>query len=152
MANQAKMEFLKSQDLLMCQRGHTIFSHSCKACRNLKNEWYSYLAASGFEDHEKDGQLKVTVNSHQTAKDWQDETLFHSRVNYYQWARSKLNDGGFTSERDKLIWECHTEGLSSREIAPRFDIHQSNIVRAVNRIKNSLAKVIGSMSLTQEIA
>jgi hypothetical protein len=124
----------------------------CSECRSLRDSWQQHLENSGFQDHEKNGYLKVTINSHETAKDWHDETLFNARVNYYQWARSKLNDARFTSERDRLIWEYHTEGLSSRQIAPRVSLDQSGIVRTVNRIKQAFNQAIGSLSMVQGIA
>lgn len=75
--------------------------------------------------------------------------LFQQRVNYYSWAKAKLNDGRFDSERDKLIWEYHADGLSTRQISPRVGLEQSWCVRKINKIKTKLAtqfEALGSMS------
>lgn len=77
--------------------------------------------------------------------------IFHSQLSYYQWAQSKLNDARFDSERDKLIWECHSEGWSTRRIAPQVGLDQSWVVRKINRIKDSF-KALGSMSMELGIA
>ncbi len=147
-----------SQNLTMqsCQAGHSIFKEKCRLCRTMRKEWYSYLKQEGFEDIEKGEQL---VDEGQRFlldnKAFQSPQTFHAQVNYYQWARSKVNDGEFKAERDKLIWEYHSEGLSGRQMAPRIGLGQSWLSRKIHKIENYLKdqmNQLGSMSFSQGIA
>jgi IS30 family transposase len=55
--------------------------------------------------------------------------------------------GNFQTSIDKIIWEFHAEhGMTSREIAPRIGLHQSNIVRRLHRIENGLKFSLSSLS------
>lgn len=117
-------------------------------CRELRSEWYQYLEKTGFTDIES---LSGQVIDHKTQidlayrKDFHTQAQFEAKQNYYQWARGKLNDGRFNSERDKLIWEYHADGVSSRQISPRIGLEQSWLVRKINKIKEQLES-IGSVS------
>lgn len=142
----------------MCQTGHTVFNDSCKSCRILKSEWYDYLGRAGFTDIENS---HGDIIDHKTGLDFIAKNDFHTQIqfdakqNYYQWARSKLHDGNFQDDRDKLIWELHVEGVSSRQISPRVGLEQSWTVRKINKIKDYLKdqlEAIGSMSFSQAIS
>lgn len=124
----------------------------------MKAEWYKYLEHSGFIDIEERNGLKgrqiftksIKYDDAINQQEIVGLELFQQRVNYYTWAKSKLNDGRFDSERDKLIWEYHTEGLSTRQISPRIGLEQSWTVRKINKIKSYLRdqyEMIGSMSM-----
>lgn len=118
----------------------------------MQREWYALLPANGFTDIEnRNGDLidhKTTLDFI-SRKDAHTAIQFEAKQSYYQWARTKLNDGKFRSDRDKFIWECHTEGLSTREISPIVGLQQSWLVRKINKIKSHLTTqldAIGSMS------
>lgn len=163
----------------MCRQGHQTLKDNCRACRELKAEWYQYLSNTGFEDIENGSFLKgsylftiskpkvdfleykgangtvgarmeTEVGELQNEEALAGQYLYESKVSYYQWARSKLNDGRFDSEKDKLIWEYHAEGLSTRQISPRVGLEQSWIVRKINKIKSNLKEqmeTFGSASM-----
>jgi hypothetical protein len=119
--------------------GHKILQWKCKACQSLKNEWYEYLQKTGFVDIER-----ITDNL-KIHNDFQTINNFQAKQNYFQWAKEKLNNTEFHSQRDKLIWEYHSDGLSSRKMSPRIGLEQSWLFRKVNQIKDYLTQ-IGSMS------
>ena len=132
-----------------CQAGHQIFQPTCKKCRDLRSEWYQYLEKTGFVDIEN---LNGDIIDHKTPldlikfKDFQTAHQFQAKQNYYQWARSKLSSAQFKTTKDKLIWEHHSEGLSTRQISPRVGLEQSWTCRRINKIKTYLMNSIGSMS------
>lgn len=137
----------------MCQTGHTVFLESCNACKSLKSEWYQYLNNTGFIDAE-DSNGDFIDDKFQAARrsahiDFNTQIQFDAKFSYYQWAREKLNYGEFRSDTDKLIWEYHSKGLSTRDISPRIGLEQSWTARKVARIKTYLKDplaIIGSVS------
>jgi len=139
-----------------CKKGHTIWSPHCKPCRDLKREWYERLERSGFQDEEKNGQLRVTAESYHILKDIQTQTQFEARRSYYQWAEIKLEQSAFSSEKDKKIWECHSKGMSRREISPLVGLEHSWISRKIKRIgeylKTQGQMIASSMSCTMQVS
>lgn len=110
-----------------------------------------------FEDIERGDQLTDEKGApNLRRKETQHPEVFHAKQSYYQWARSKLNDGRFESQKDQLIWEYHAEGLSRRQISPRIGLEGSWVTRKIKRIENYLtiqAKLLlGSVSFSQGIA
>lgn len=131
-----------------CLKGHLIFKERCPFCRALKREWDQFLESSGFVDIEKDQRNLDGKCSAQVAlmDNYREKTLFDSRMNYYQWAREKLNTGKFKSESDKLIWECHAEGMPRRKIAPRIGLEHSWVTRKIHRIEKYLKNEVLSIA------
>lgn len=125
----------------MCKLNHNLFRENCPSCKDLQKHWYSQLSDTGFIDIE-------------TKKDWRtdfgfeltDETIstgqnvFEARYSYYQWCEEKLNQNKFQSDKDKYIWECHTEGLTTREIAPRLGFKQSWISKRITYMRSYLTE------------
>lgn len=80
----------------------------------LQKKWYAKLKKSGFEDAESDEyNLKV----------WSSVFFAHRSISqiqakqaYYQMATNFLVDYKFENERDKIIWEYHSNGMSVRDI------------------------------------
>lgn len=131
----------------ICQRGHTVFKDSCADCKALRVEWYSYLKNVGFEDIENmRGDLIDSSSALNLRKDFQTQMQFNAKQSYYQWARSKANEGNFKNETERLIWESHAEGLSVRKIEPLVGLNYSWISRKLNKLKASFENAIGSMS------
>lgn len=134
----------------MCK--HSILNNSCKDCKDLKKEWDEYLEKMGFEDIEKS---KIFFADHKSIfdlvyrKDFQTQTTFDAKVSYYSWARTKLQQESFTSTTDKIIWESHTEGQSTRQIGSKIGFDQSWIVKKLKKIRegfNELSSVSFQMA------
>lgn len=136
----------------MCQTGHTVFRKSCKSCLEIRADWYLQLQINGFKDIENLEEDFVDRNSlaaRCTHIDFHTKIQFDAKRSYYQWARDKLIDGKFRSDTDKLIWEYHSEGISTRTISPRVGLNQSWTARKVARIRTYLKDplaIIGSVS------
>lgn len=113
-------------------------------------DWYNHLARTGFNDIEnsKEEIVDRKIRDFVQVRDLQSVDAYQARYSYYQWAREKLNDGRFTSVTDKLIWECHAEGVSQRDISPRVGLSQPWIARKLEKIEEYLKiQVTGSVSM-----
>lgn len=119
-----------------------IFKEACRDCKTLRTEWYEYLAASGYEDPDPLDSTELPALRVYEIKDFQSTAQFEAKKGYHDWARSKVNDGKFQSVSDKLIWECHADGMPRRQIAPRVGLEHSWISRKINRIENYLKEQV----------
>lgn len=82
--------------------------------------WYKKLKDDGFEDIEdverdtlKTWALRTTaellrVNS---------KIVIEAKEEYYSMCRHFLADHEFKNKKERIIWEYHTEGISTRDIA-----------------------------------
>jgi hypothetical protein len=93
-------------------------SHTFKTekFKNLKEKWYKKLAASGFNDIEKDEDTLKVWESHAFGKHRYNAKLYDSKEKYFALAGQFLNEAKFESRRHKLIWKLHSEGASIRDI------------------------------------
>lgn len=128
-----------SQDNLiqLCQLSHSVYKQSCKSCRALRREWYQYLSDQGFEDLEKNDELRVTYHSIENIQAFQHQQVYQAQYSYYEWAQSKINSK-FRSQADKLIWQLHSEAYSQREISPHVGLEQSWVNRKIQKIRQYL--------------
>lgn len=132
-----------------CRKGHSILKATCPECRKLKSDWASRLESSGFKDIENGQFFKDHGSIHDLnqRKDFQTTANFEAKASYYQWARDKLNAGMFASHRDRLIWDCHSEGLSRRKMENIVGLEGSWITRKLHKIEDYLkTNSIASMS------
>jgi hypothetical protein len=128
----------------MCKQGHTILNKRCCDCKTLQVEWYNYLSYEGFEDIESRPYKNSEAYYLKFKKDFSSQDCLEAKTSYFCWAREKLYSGNFKSDRDRMIWEYHTEGLSTRQISPRVGLEQSWIVRRIHRIENYLKTGLSS--------
>lgn len=119
----------------------------------MKREWYSYLNKTGFKDLEKsEYQLKTYSSSLDNNQEIQNKYVYEAKQNYFMWASTQVYQKDFKSNRDKIMWEFHSEGLTSKEIAPRFGLEDSWVRRNVSKIRKYLKTqpeidfIIASMS------
>lgn len=80
----------------------------------LRAIWYKKLDKAGFKDIERDeDNLKswTATKVNRSLHSWE------SKEAYYQMATNFLSDYTFASNTEKLIWEYHAEGISTRDIA-----------------------------------
>lgn len=122
-----------SQTQQMCSQGHLIFNEKCRACRDLRREWYGYLNRTGFVDVEKQ-----TFSVGPRSSEFLEVNTYNAKLHYYSWAQSMLHYGQFRSTQDRIIWEHHSEGLSRRQIAPRVGLEQSWVTRKIQKIEGYL--------------
>lgn len=83
----------------------------------LQAIWYRKLRESGFKDIERKNQddwLKDEVHTSTIINAYLSKP---QREAYYEKACEFMHEFEFESELDKMIWECHCEGMSIRDIA-----------------------------------
>lgn len=126
-----------------CKKGHLIFNNRCRACHSIKKEWYSYLEESGFTDIEISRKRcdRTDLLDLSDKTQFQTQTAFYAEKTYYQWASEKASTAKFNSITDRLIWECHSEGISRRDIAPRVGLEGSWVSRRIQKIRKQLETV-----------
>lgn len=132
-----------------CSKNHTIYKPGCRSCLKLRHTWYEKLELEGFKDIEKNEKLRTTKNSHEIRKDFQTAFQFEAKQSYYLWAKQKADQGRFKGPKDKLIWECHAEGVSQRQMRDKIGLCQPWISRKIKQIENYLkiqTDIIGSMT------
>jgi len=84
----------------------------------LQKKWYSKLKKEGFEDIEQDEEnlkvwSQVFFGKHSIEQ-------IQAKQAYYQMATNFLEEYPFETERDRIIWEYHANGISAREIVVLF--------------------------------
>lgn len=121
-----------------CTLGHSIFKEDCKACVGLKKEWYCFLKKTGFEDLEVGIRLLRPAEQLNLRIDFQSQVTYHAKRDYYQWAQECLTTCSFDSMVDRLIWQHHAEGYTTREISPIVGHSQPWITRKIHSIEDKI--------------
>lgn len=106
----------------------------------LQKEWYAKLKASGFEDAEaplkKGGFTLVFWSSHYFAS--KNETTVEAQRAYYYQAGELLHTFPFECDKDRRIWEFHSEGTPLREIAKKERMTLYGIFTYLNKLKKKM--------------
>ena len=113
--------------------------------KELEQHWYDLLKQNGFDD------LEDTSRSGRPLKSWHDHKFKHvlpsvSQLadDYYRAAEHLLLTYQFKSERDRLIWFYHSQGISKRKIARLLTISNHGAIGsdAVYKIIRKIADTI----------
>ncbi len=131
---------------------HTILDPHCASCKTLQRDWYKKLETDsktnpeeGFVDIERhgryEGMLKI-YSSEFYSKDY-DKVVRDSKQEYYQLALNFLESYKFESNREKIIWEYHSNGISMRDISKllkkiRVKMNRNDVCTLINRLKFSM--------------
>lgn len=115
---------------------------SLRPSKELTDEWNKKLKESGFKDIEGPENTLVYYSSYPLLK-W-GAVRYVARESYFQLAGQFLHDFRFKSELDRLIWECHSDGQTVREIAAKLkDRYNLKVGRdKVNLTVRRLSKVM----------
>lgn len=117
----------------------------------LQEKWYSKLKKKGFNDIEDHDE---TYRPERDLKEWHSSMFqvnnsperFQEKVRYYQLAGQFVHEHEFKDELEKLIWQGHSEGLSTREISRRMNQHgygKDSIFQIVKRLREAMFKTYG---------
>lgn len=87
-----------------------------KEFKALKAKWDKKLEKSGFDDIERDGNLKLFHSVYFADPRRYDENVVEAKHQYYNIAGVFLNEHKFANTLEKKIWQLHSEGKSIREI------------------------------------
>lgn len=102
----------------------------------LQDVWYAKLEKAGFDDIEqRDGNLKQWACSAFGSRH-SNKHLFNSKSKYYELAGQFLHENQFETEREKIIWELHSEGVGMTGIAQeikrrRYKVKSRSSVHAI---------------------
>lgn len=90
-----------------------------KSFKKLQATWYAKLKDEGFEDIERsEDMLKVWSTTFTMAVPNSSTPIqLAAKESYYRFATHFLNEYKFEKDRDKVIWEYHSNGISMRNIA-----------------------------------
>ena len=110
------------------------------AFKRLKDQYYKLLKEAGFSDIE---DTKGRLLDHQTAHDFSQRIGFRTEFfenirDYYIWAYQVLHYKKFKSMTDKIIWEMHADGKSSRDISAFIGLDQRWISIKIKKIRKQL--------------
>lgn len=103
--------------------------------------WYKKLEDSGFEDAEQDeNSLKEWSSAFYRPRNTR---LQASREPYFRLASHFLHDYQFETERDRVIWEYHAEGLQVHEIVDtlkkvKMPLSRTRVYHTIQRLANSM--------------
>lgn len=61
-------------------------------------------------------------------------TWKESQEEYYRIAGQCLHEAEFKSEKHKIIWQLHCEGLTNKEIADKINAKKHQVKYAINRM------------------
>lgn len=115
----------------------------------LKKIWYKKLKDSGFQDIEDINSprelLKTWHSNYFMRKYTPDE--FEAKASYYRRCSHFLYDYSFDSDRERLVWELHSEGLSFRDIAKRLWRYRLN-KDSVNKMVSKLIEIMKRFPVT----
>jgi hypothetical protein len=121
--------------------------------KELQDEWYAKLANDGFDDIEQDedhlkrwtvhrvNRLLYPEMRNETYRGAQNPRSSAQRIaekeEYYRLAGFFLHDYDFKDELERLIWEMHSEGMSSRETSHK--LKQNGIKVASTQVRELLS-------------
>lgn len=110
---------------------------------SLRSEWSKKLKQNGFRDIETRDAGDV-IHSEEIIFD----DLVYGYEDYYQYCHVILREFRFACDSDRLIFELHAEGLSSREIdkwfmmnCPQVKTSLATIKRRINKIKKEFGRI-----------
>lgn len=89
--------------------------------KRLKKEWDRKLAASGFDDIEKNDTENIVTN--EIIKTGENMYMHYvdfvenAGLDYYQFCHQILREFNFKRELDRVVFELYTEGRTVREIS-----------------------------------
>jgi hypothetical protein len=109
--------------------------------KRLQKRWYKILKEEGFKDIETllpNGVLADVLAQPAIHKRnrFHHPYIFEEHQSYYRLCSWFLHEYSFTEEVDRMIWECHSDGLPIRDICEKVDLS----VRAVHRRLHKLIR------------
>ncbi len=118
-----------------------------KPSKKLAAIWKEKLKKSGFHDLEIDN--KGTLENNSTSGGFLDKrrVTWQSQAEYYQYTTYFLNDYPFNNRIEQIIWEYHSNGMSTRDIANTLNkVRKKKILRmTVWRIVKRLSEKMKEM-------
>lgn len=105
----------------------------------LRDEWYGKLKEEtdfvDIEDHRgrliDHGSLcDLSQRIHFKKKE-----TFEIKLSYYIWASAQVVTAHFKCERDRQVWELHSEGLTGAEISEKVGLERTWVNRVIQKVR-----------------
>jgi predicted DNA-binding protein YlxM (UPF0122 family) len=152
---------------------HFQITENCEHCQELQKQWYEKLKKKGFEDIEdtslrilkkwtgipigdpklfdvlnvQEAEAPLQTNWPETKLQKENDFLHHPEFRTVCDNLFRHGNNVISHEIMVNIWELHCEGFSLREIEKQFNIHNSTIFRAINRVRE-MANLMNDNSKT----
>jgi hypothetical protein len=105
--------------------------------RKLQREWYAKLKASGFEDIETGDEHDGLLKTDKRIEEGRGEE-YQASAEYYRCAGVFLHHRHWRDQRERLIWELHSEGVGMNEIARRARAGNTLVHATINRLRDEM--------------
>lgn len=123
-----------------------------KELKKLQSEWYAKLKESGFHDIEQNDNNDAKPDGN--LKQWHSQVFYYrhkegvleDRQEYYRLAGQFLYDHDFHNEIHKVVWACHSDGLSVTEIARKLNrdgLSRTSVFNIVKSLRQTMIKTHG---------
>lgn len=124
-----------------------------QSLKQLQDFWYKKLKVDGFDDLEYGDDFIRSAKPALLRKP-QTSTIYQESIEeYYYMATHFLNDFKFKSNVQRIIWEYHSNGISSRDIAKlltkakiRQPPKKSTVFVIIKRLEQSMYALYGIKS------
>lgn len=122
--------------------------------KKLQSVWYKKLEKEGFKDIEQDEDKLLRWDSFTFIANYTnyerahgerklDATWFAAKEEYFQLATDFLHEHKFNSEKDRLIWEMHSNGAYISEIYRELTSRKMKVyLDGINKIVKTLSKLM----------
>lgn len=112
--------------------------YSTQKFNALDKKWKNKLKKSGFNDIEQDEDHLKQWHSRYFMSRFHPNT-FKSQQEYYQLAGAFLHEYAFATPLERMVWECHSEGMAIKQIYNHLveqdcKMHLSGIRRVVKNL------------------
>jgi hypothetical protein len=104
--------------------------------KKLAKKWHDKLEKSGFVDAEEfDSPLELMKQNHNFSFKKFSPKQIDERMRYFELARQLLHDYPFADDKEKRVWESHSEGSSDRVIAKTLGYSEHSVKKIVKKLK-----------------
>jgi hypothetical protein len=100
----------------------------------LTREWYAKLKASGFEDIETGDEHSGLLKTDKRIEEGRGEE-YAASAEYYRRAGVFLHHREWADDRERRIWELHSEGMGMNEIARTAKAGNTLVHATINRLR-----------------
>lgn len=114
--------------------------------KKLQEKWYDKLDREGFKDVETnvDGKLFLREFHSSYFQRKYSPLRFRFKQQYYQNATRFTHIYEFTSDRDRLMWIAHADGVSVRKIASKFKVKIWVAHQTINKLATIMKKLFAN--------
>lgn len=119
-------------------------NHKDEYFLELQKQWYKKLKDTGFEDIEQDEEKLKNRTALQNLSKYEPITAA-AKEEYYRLAGQFLYEYEFSNDRERVIWELHSDGNSIEKIVLNMNVRGYKVYkRLVHETLQRLAEELGT--------